>query len=263
MTDSREPAKRKDPADPINQPAGEPEDTKREQQHRLRGRGCAQHRPHPRRYPRRLMASPPACVTPGVTIGSERSMSSRRKCGLARRSVATLSWPSSQGTIFYYRERARSSTDDVVQRNADPKAIAPATNAPTILKAAAVSTGCPRLRRTCSPPSQNVHNVSPSRLHFVEQGLKLDSVPNPPRGRVRSRRQTEQTFHACFSRRQPVFTISSRPASCSRRCRRPSAVNRYGRRRSSDSTERIQPLSSKRVIAPYRVPGPSRTPAKS
>jgi hypothetical protein len=26
MTDSREPAKRKDPADPINQPAGEPED---------------------------------------------------------------------------------------------------------------------------------------------------------------------------------------------------------------------------------------------
>ena len=65
------------------------------------------------------------------------------------------------------------------------------------------------------------------RLAFFEQRVKLLPVSRPPPARIETSkpRQRFRRLHACLNLFKPVRTIWFKPASCSSRCRRPSAVS--------------------------------------
>ena len=93
--------------------------------------------------------------------------------------------------------------------------------------------------------------------------FELTSISVSPCLRVESRCPADQSSHASFNLLLPVRTTWSNIVSCSLRYCLPSAVIRYGCRRDPGLTARIHPRWSRRVIAPYKVPGPSRMPANA
>ena len=66
-----------------------------------------------------------------------------------------------------------------------------------------------------------------------------------------------------LSRARPTLVTRRRSASAPASAAEPGEVIWYGRRRSSLPRGSMRPRSSSRVMAPYRAPGPSVTPAKS
>ena len=64
------------------------------------------------------------------------------------------------------------------------------------------------------------------------------------------------------SREVPSSTIARSSASVASSASAPAGLSRYGRFLPTGPTASIRPRSSRRPIAPYSVPGPSRTPAK-
>ena len=107
--------------------------------------------------------------------------------------------------------------------------------------------------------------VSSSPRSGVPADHVLEAVPfahgNDPM--TRDPQPTDRASVRSPSLRSPVSTNVriSRIASVS--AARPLAEIRYGRRRSSTGNGSINPRSSRRVIAPYKVPGPRAIPEKS
>ena len=82
-----------------------------------------------------------------------------------------------------------------------------------------------------------------------------DDSRQPPEPRNPGHRHARESRRADFDDRPKIRQVGLE--------RQLVGLNRYGRRRSSEPTASIKPRSSSRLIAPYNVPGPSRTPANA
>src|SRR6185312_4745742 len=97
---------------------------------------------------------------------------------------------------------------------------------------------------------QEIEHCSEGCGVVLQQGLELLAVALPPIEWIEPDENPREPFHACFILERPVFTICCREASCCCRCARPEDVIVYGWRRVFAPAGRIQPHSSRRVMAP-------------
>ena len=119
-------------------------------------------------------------------------------------------------------------------------------------------------------------------VRVAEEGRQLLPVSSSPRSGVpadhvleavpfahgvdpmtRDRQPTNRASVRSPSLCSPVSTNVRIARTASVSAARPLAEIRYGRRRSSTGNGSINPRSSRRVIAPYKVPGPRAIPEKS
>src|SRR5262245_10738979 len=105
-----------------------------------------------------------------------------------------------------------------------------------------------------------VEHVGELRLVAMPPGARVEPDQRPKQTRPARFAGRSNAAHALASLRCAAFLTASMLASRARSARAPVAVNRYGLRRSSLFSGRIRPRDSSRAIAPYRVPGPNRTP---
>ena len=106
-----------------------------------------------------------------------------------------------------------------------------------------------------------------------DQLLELLAVACPPRRGIPAQQPVRSPagVHAVppavairplrASREVPSSTIARSSASVASSASAPAGLSRYGRFLPTGPTASIRPRSSRRLIAPYSVPGPSRTPA--
>src|SRR6185312_8271070 len=98
----------------------------------------------------------------------------------------------------------------------------------------------------------------------LDQRRQLAAVPFAPRPRVPAEQAGGLHAVSSPSRARPAQVTRRMSASAAASAAEPGGVIRYGRRRSSSLPNgSMRPRSASRVIAPYKAPGPSRTPAKS
>src|SRR4029079_6452309 len=106
--------------------------------------------------------------------------------------------------------------------------------------------------------ADGVEPVADRRRPRFAEGQDLRLVALAPRPRIEPNQGTH--FVLPSTRARPVATKPLRPRSCASSVVAPSAVSRYGRRRSSGSSASIRPRRSRRASAPYSVPGPIGLP---
>src|SRR6185437_11743296 len=145
-------------------------------------------------------------------------------------------------------------------------------------RAPPVMPGHARERRRCGVPRltapfaqaapDHAEPQTPGRPPLVQvvldQRRQLAAVRFAPRPRVPAEQAGGLHAGSSPSRARPARVTRRMSASAAASAAEPGGVMRYGRRRSSSLPNgSIRPRSASRVIAPYKAPGPSLTPAKS